>query len=209
MKILFVQPHFDDIAFSIGGSIQRIIGKKTILTVFNKSNYLLNENIKSENPYNTRLQEDKSFCKHVNANYIHLNFLDSKLRSKLKINIDVKINLCWYDFVFLPLSIEEHIDHVICFETFKNILPDDKLIFYEDLPYADNVQFKTNDFLKNNNFNHAFINIDIFDKIRLVMLYKSQIDISLINSLYFYLHKNNLFCERLWFKNDKVFNLFM
>ena len=84
--------------------------------------------------------------------------------------------------IFVPLAIQEHIDHFIVRQAIQDLLDDKnrkcQIFFYEDLPYAayatENEWKSINNFIMTNNLFPIIISIDLSLKLKLLNFYKSQ-----------------------------------
>jgi LmbE family N-acetylglucosaminyl deacetylase len=81
-RILFVSPHADDIALSVGGAALLVSGIKRILTVFGRSNYTkwaaFDNSI--DEVTSTRLAEETRYARLIHAELEFLTFPEASLR---------------------------------------------------------------------------------------------------------------------------------
>jgi LmbE family N-acetylglucosaminyl deacetylase len=209
--IIFLSPHFDDVAFSCGGLIRKIkniCNRIIIVNVFTKSIWAPYMEItqKSEDLVSKiRYNEDLSYCNSLNIENIRLGFIDSSLRGYddvtellAEVNndyiyfsvkyaiLDILKSLCVH-YVFCPSGIGNHIDHVIVFEAIKEFENIEK-IFYEDMPYACSFTSDQNSvfvFNKTKYQNEFYIDItETFDQmLNDIKAYSSQIGEEIYNKL--------------------------
>ena len=162
--ILLFSPHSDDIAYSIGGTIakliQRKIRNKTMVSVFTKSKYGPGlRTTSAQYVSNIRKREDKRFARSLQLARIDLNFPEPTLRGytddkaifrvgssdKDPITQKVEGEICRVAKKFgeetilvAPLGLGNHIDHLIVRDACLRASQKHSLNinFYEDLPYA-------------------------------------------------------------------------
>lgn len=156
-KIVFLSPHFDDLAYSC--STLAMPEKKykhlILLNIFTRSAYAPNvQPTLSGKISKVRAIEDMEFCKKNGFDYINLGYKDSSLRGydndselegdvfddelffKVKSHIHEQLKILDFHFLFCPLGLGNHIDHQIVYQTIRHSNPKTPVIFYEDLPYA-------------------------------------------------------------------------
>lgn len=197
--ILFISPHLDDAILSAGGLINYLKNRKKIktVTVFTEGDKL----------FLKRRIEDINVCHYLGIEYLHLGFMDilwrdilnskkerilvkaitNKLKKIIQNNKDAVI--------FAPLSIGDHIDHIIinkiCRDNYTNV------IYWEDYPY----NLKSNisaEFIKKNNLSCFEYKKNIFIKEKLIKFYNSQI-FSLFGDKPIILKK-----EKYYFNSDRA-----
>lgn len=127
-------------------------GDKTIINVFTKSSYIrrlsmVNRdiNFKTDIVSRIRLAEDLEFCKLYNIRQINLDFYESMENEELE-NKEIYQQICdnieFNDncYVFFPMGIGRHRNHIKIFEICRKIINNYNcnFIIYEDLPYAHN-----------------------------------------------------------------------
>lgn len=84
--------------------------------------------------------------------------------------------------IFVPLAIQEHIDHFIVRQAIQDLIDHKnrtcQIFFYEDLPYAAHATEKEwkniNNFIRTNNLFPIIIPIDLSLKLKLLDFYESQ-----------------------------------
>jgi hypothetical protein len=175
-KLLFISPHLDDIAFSLGNYIFNLDKYELIIaTIFTKKN---NNKLKQFTGdyyhyanYEERIKEDynvMNILKKKNNKIIikYLNFEDQIFRSNN--NIQLELNIKMEEIIreykisktFLPLSIGYHTDHLLTFNTYKILKKNNiKILYYFDYPYCTmglNYKIRLSDF---GNFD-SFINFN-------------------------------------------------
>lgn len=153
-KVVFLSPHFDDLAYSCSGLLSAKL-ELTVINIFTSSKYAPNllthdSNIISQ----IRALEDRSFCSSYNLPFINLGFPDSSLRgftdttetqstpaqdpitSQVHEKLKTTLQNMDFDTLVCPLGIGNHIDHCIVFEFIRNNMMEKPVLFYEDLPYC-------------------------------------------------------------------------
>lgn len=162
-KLLFLSPHFDDIAISCGGLLHKISSNCniTILNVFSISNFapyfpeMYDINAISE----IREYEDHNFCESLNIEQINLGFKEAPLRgfssldevfkgydsqrdqtlvSQLK---NIFKNHLSFDFIFVPIGFCSHVDHEIV-KMAASVFDEAKIIYYEEQSYMGELEYK-------------------------------------------------------------------
>ena len=115
-KCLILAPHADDESLGCGGFLIKHHKNCSviILTDGSKCRYKNKKEI-----IDIRLAELKSAMEFLQVNsYKNLLIEDKKLKSNLeKLNT---LNLCDYDYVFVPNRLEDHIDHSCIFDKVKS-----------------------------------------------------------------------------------------
>lgn len=162
---LFISPHEDDLAFSLGCAfIDGFFNAGVIITVFSISNNTIDNRDKNiHNVSKTRKQENEDFFSNCSGSYnlIYLDRLDAPLRLGIKDNqvfnrlssdINEKEKQYIYfslkplakksGILFAPLGLGFHVDHILLNEVACNLSIENKLpaAFYEDLPYASRLE---------------------------------------------------------------------
>jgi LmbE family N-acetylglucosaminyl deacetylase len=168
--MFIISPHIDDAIFSIGNTINSHFKGKTvvIINVFSISNFTISKTKTSiESVTNLRKAEELDLLnKLAFIQTINLDFLDAPLRNISPISNNRKLDAHSQELiddlykrlvsiipksetVFFPLSIGNHIDHIICFELALKLMltgrPYFKLKFYEDMPYKAKIQYLVKD----------------------------------------------------------------
>jgi hypothetical protein len=159
---VFLSPHADDIAYSLGGIILKNgFNNGMLVSIFQRSSHIPNVKSKAsiEEGSLIRFKEDYTYAKYVGLDYQSLELPEAIDRDYdnfdaicLKNNYVTEPNRLEYEcviqsflerlpsltVVWVPLAIGHHIDHVIVNRAILNWKPIKKLkiIFYEDLPYA-------------------------------------------------------------------------
>jgi LmbE family N-acetylglucosaminyl deacetylase len=157
--VYIISPHIDDACFSLGLTIEMYnsLGDQIrIVNCFTVSNFTINKNIFDvEQVTAIRKGEDQKLARQFKGLiFENLGLLDAPLRKelirqKLPLNVNNQLLVLKIaDFIissiptgsslFCPLSIGNHIDHLICMEAAilvsrKNLYV---VSFYEDLPYT-------------------------------------------------------------------------
>ena len=165
MELTFIAPHHDDIAFSCSLFLQECIDEHhdiSIINCFTKSNYNLfgdkMETIDLAQNTMMRTEEDIAFFSSYStkANRIDLALNDAPLRNDLIIQRPFEeeedlaefhhlkekmLHLDKSNYV-IPLTLGNHIDHVITSNLFVENYRNKIYAFYEDLPYAGELSEK-------------------------------------------------------------------
>jgi len=183
MTIVLIQPHPDDLAYSIGGCIiKKMFGKDPLaITIFNRSKSTKKE---VDDISTIRQKEDKEYFRKIGIRYISLDFPDSSIRP-FEYTIDTldriktelyKINPQCSD-IFAPLAIGHHIDHLLVREAVKDFK---SVTYYEDVPYV----FRYSPQLQKSMTGYTFDISDVLiQKIKNIEIYESQIDEPAINQV--------------------------
>lgn len=146
---LYISPHFDDVIFSLSNHIINNNNRKIVLTVFTKeNNKIFNEISEEMYPYanyKKRIEEDKNAVNILEkCEYIHLGFYEELFRDNIDINILYKqieksvneiILKKKIENIYIPLGVGRHTDHLIVYESLKNINVINKFFYYE-FPYT-------------------------------------------------------------------------
>lgn len=160
-KILFLSPHSDDIALSIGGLLSRKILDSFdcyMCTVFTTSAHSPYVDCKGNINKVTEIRgkEDCCFCAMHNITYIDGGFNETTTRgykdidsifqmstpfgdplySKVEVFLKELLYSEPWSFIFAPAGIGNHIEHLMVREICCKYMLD-KTIFYEDLPYGN------------------------------------------------------------------------
>lgn len=159
-RVTFLSPHADDIAWSIGAlalAVAEHVPAADLVTVFSVSNYTPTiGSLELEAATAVRAAEDQEFCRQVGLTYRCLGLAEGLVRGYP----DLESLFQWWDgrddatfpevldkvrnavpdelgrFVFTPIGLGRHIEHLICQGVATTIFTDAHLLFYEDLPYA-------------------------------------------------------------------------
>ena len=226
-KILYLSPHLDDAVLSSGGLLRQLISNLppqniTIANIFTRSLWAPGYGgVKSTDVISaTRVAEDRLYIQDLGVTAQYLGYKDSSLRgyddySELHGNYETDfisetvrnavqqlIGGSEFDYIFCPLAIGSHIDHVIVNKSVK-YLQVDNVILYEDLPYSclyldDNVQLS-----KDYNLGHyseCVTQIDINKKVFDIHYYNSQMEAGLVEKIILHALKQGkgIAAERLW-----------
>lgn len=149
-RLLFLSPHFDDIAFSTWSLLSQDNMDKTVLTLCGGGDWVYEKLsswdrrcgfITEKEATESRREEDIEVCEFVHADAIHLGFADFPYTGCKKIrDIEEKIlaNITESDVVLLPAGVGQHKDHLALRDAALNLCRDkNKRVFmYADLPYA-------------------------------------------------------------------------
>ena len=159
MKITILSPHIDDAGYSLAIVISRLIDSKipvSVVNCFTITNWAIRAGSKNINEITfLRKQEDIEFYKsfHAPAEIVNLDLLDAPLRNGFIFqekpfgSKDLKVVETLRNYIekvqegilFCPLAIGNHIDHAICREALLGLDHKRKILFYEDLPYANRI----------------------------------------------------------------------
>lgn len=223
-KILLISPHFDDIAYSLGGFMltNRDL-ELEVVTCFSVSNYcpcLDYDHV--EDISRIRFEEEKRYVAQLGCGLTILGFKEALLRNYTLSTIfssavddfaltseiyrAIKKEIIRNDtkIVFCPMGIGKHIDHLIVKKAVLNIVREDSRIllnFYEDLPYCGFLQQQEYEYLINKKANvlkmaHTPKGSWIYKKIELLRGYSSQVTNEDITSVTY--HYNRIKGERYW-----------
>lgn len=231
-KIFILSPHIDDAAFGLTLTIEKFINNKVTLTIINCftvtrwTGVFVSRDI--EVVSRLRKEEDAEYNKLFNSqiNIINLDLLDAPLRNgyifqnqpfqqnELELIEDLRKLLeqqVLDGILFCPLAIGNHIDHAICREAVVKLYREFKIIFFEDLPYAqrigeDQIHKHIHDLerqlgLDLANYTSPSEN-SIIDKDQAIRVYKSQLNQEICSEIVG--HMNALGGERLWGENGKI-----
>lgn len=167
--VFFISPHLDDVALSCPKAISALnrqgFAIKTV-TIFSQSTHphVAGRRAWEKVSYDDRKREDLAASKLLNAQAIHLDFLDApyreeklnsfnklistdpKLYPEVIANVTKRLETLVNEHaplkIFCPLGIGWHIDHLITFEAIQKLRESLKgkkeieFYFYEDRPYA-------------------------------------------------------------------------
>lgn len=209
-KVLVISPHLDDAILSVGEMIAST-DEVTVLTMFSGSpkNPMETDYDKkcgfanSDEANKERKNEDESACRTLNADYVHLDFLESQYREKQYDGFEIESSLKEYvelsDVIYFPEGIV-HPDHEIVFSIvshlYKNHREEKKFFVYEDLPYriiypeVSVGKIQNSPIFENAYLHQPFKNR--IKKIKAVKKYKSQVGTGDI------VFENILVPERYW-----------
>lgn len=186
-RVLFIEPHPDDVILSMGGSLIQFVKNSldvTCLCVFSRCGQ--QESVrKAENRY--------VWEKLLGCNLVFGDLVNYSCRNKEEISelytyrecVSMIQRIMWEvkpDFLIGPMGIGEHIDHILVNEALMSIIKKEpfKIIFYEDFPYANRDKYY---YMKAiNKVKHKIditplynlITEQVEDKVKLNMVYQSQ-----------------------------------
>lgn len=226
MKIYILSPHIDDAAFGLALTIAKCAKNNVQVTIINcftisKWTAIPVENKEVAAVSLLRKTEDAAFYKSLDEriSIINLDLLDAPLRNgyviqhkpfepnELELVDQLKGHLEHYldGLLLCPLGIGNHIDHAICRAAVQRLYNQTRVLFYEDLPYAQRI---THQEIEEHiqqlatelgvNFTHrtdGFLDCTV-DKEQAVRMYKSQMEDSIANEIMS--HLNALKGERIW-----------
>jgi LmbE family N-acetylglucosaminyl deacetylase len=162
---LFVSPHLDDIIFSTGSILQKILDYNQhviIATVFTKENNELLNNFNGDYyhyaNYRERKIEDKKAMKKFNStnliikyfdlddeifrNYTSVNYEDNSIINYIINNIEQICSEYNVNTIYSPLAIGYHKDHLITFSALQRLKNKYLIKYYYDYPYC-NIKLNT------------------------------------------------------------------
>ncbi len=232
-KIFILSPHIDDAAFGLALTISRCANKNIPVTIINCFTVTKWTAIPVENKEVTavsqmRKNEDVEFYKQINANInvINLDLLDAPLRNgyifqnqpfhqnELDLIEDLKKLLeqnIINGIVLCPLAIGNHIDHAICREAIIELYQELRVIFFEDLPYAQRIGedqiYRHVHHLQEQLGVHFTSYVEglencIIDKQQAIKVYQSQLNEEIISEISS--HLSALEGERLWGEKEHI-----
>jgi LmbE family N-acetylglucosaminyl deacetylase len=161
IKTIFISPHSDDIALSIGGMIAKNFFRRPfeIITVFSKSVAACFQENNSTSVSKIREMEDNKYAEIIEAKINRLHLPDASMReykgdqlNQFK-DIDDISDPIYFDVynslsniisahpeadIVCPLGIGNHIDHLLVLNVCTRLCVENnrRIIYYEDLPYA-------------------------------------------------------------------------
>lgn len=225
-KIFILSPHIDDAAFGLTLTISKLINRKVPITIINcftvtKWTAIAVENKEIETVSLLRKNEDIEFYKAFNGkiNIVNLDLLDAPLRNgyifqnqpfhqnELELIEDLKKLLQQHvdGWLFCPLAIGGHIDHIVCREAVIGLYTNLNVIFFEDLPYAQRIgedQIHRHVHMLEEQSGVKFTShivgrdVSTMDKGQAIKAYKSQLNDEISSEIIS--HMNALQGERLW-----------
>ncbi len=199
-NLLFLSPHFDDIALSCCGLLKIIspYSNVILMNVFSISNYApycpgLNS---IQEICELRSTEDLNFCKQLNIKRLNLGFKEAPLRGFDSMDeifsgyndprdreMLTEIMVIFkkhsdFDFIFTPIGFCTHVDHEIVRKA-ACVFREDKVIYYEEQSYLGEIDNKYySDEIKSAELYFQFkvdITNIINDKLTYVKMYHSQV----------------------------------
>ena len=225
MKINILSPHIDDAGYCLALTIAKCANSKmqiTVINCFTVTKWAIRFVSKDINEISLlRKNEDIEFYKSYQfpINIVNLDLLDAPLRSgfifqekpfeekewqvvnSLKKYLENHLD----GLLFCPLGLGNHVDHAICREAVLQLYDKMKVLFFEDLPYANrlgeagilahvhDLQTRLNAHLLNrtDGLHQCTIN-----KEQAIRLYKTQLNDQICSEIID--HMNLLSGERIW-----------
>ncbi|WP_299286091.1 PIG-L family deacetylase [uncultured Mucilaginibacter sp.] len=231
MKTYILSPHIDDAAFGLTCTISKLISNHVSVDLINCftitkwTGVFVSKDIEVVSAL--RKQEDAAFNQYLGSaiKVTNLELLDAPLRNnyihqfhpfnenELELIEQLKNHLLQQvdGLLFCPLALGNHIDHVLCLEAVIQVYPKIKVVFFEDLPYAnritlDEIKFHVDNLAKrlDAKLNSFISDLDQYtiDKNQAIHLYKSQVDEEICAEII--AHQNALNGERLWGEADNI-----
>lgn len=222
-KIVIVAAHSDDAALCLGGYLSESDGDKKIINVFSACACSVIKELKTPEEITcVNNREEEQFAKKVGAKLKFLNENEVLLRGYLywrgevienidkelimRVGKKIESEISEADEAYFPISIGDHVDHKILFSIGQTLAKKGyPILFYEDLPYAQEIgSDKLRPYLKN--FSHCQL-IDITGsaekKLELCAIYRTQYDGDYLKILKDYANKLNpekpsSYFERVW-----------
>jgi LmbE family N-acetylglucosaminyl deacetylase len=161
IRTIFVSPHCDDVALSVGGMIAVNFFEMPykIVTVFSKSISSCIQQNNFSSVSKIREMEERKYAESIGAEISFLNFPDSSVREYKNDrfngleNFDETSDSIFFDIynslsnimaaypkadIVCPLGIGNHIDHILILNICTRLCVENnrRIIYYEDLPYA-------------------------------------------------------------------------
>lgn len=227
MKIYILSPHIDDAAFGLALTISKCARLNLDVTVINcftttKWTAIPVDNKEISAVSLLRKSEDKEFYSAIghNIKIINLDLLDAPLRNgyifqnqpfqqnelELIKELTILLEQQFKDgILFCPLAIGNHIDHAICRQAVSGFYKKRRVIFFEDLPYAqrigeDQIHRHVHQLEEQLgvHFNHCICSRENagIDKGEAIHVYKSQLNEEIRTEIV--AHLNALNGERFW-----------
>lgn len=222
-KIVIVSAHSDDAALCLGGYLSEFDGEKEIINVFSTCVCSVIKELKTPEEITcVNNREEEQFAKKVEAKLKFLNENEVLLRGYLywrgevienidkelimRVSKKIENEISEADEIYFPIGIGNHVDHKILFSIGQALAKKEyPILFYEDLPYAQEIgSDKLQPYLKN--FGRCQL-IDITEsiekKLELCAIYKTQYDCDYLKILKDYANKLNPekpsnYFERVW-----------
>lgn len=202
MNILILSPHMDDAFLSVGGTIAKFSGnnKIHILDIFSFDPWVLKEFDRLDKNLNisTRKKEERKNSSIVNVLLKFLNYpagWEERGYSKWQTSVDARVDRHLikeikdklilmakeYTVVLAPLAIGGHVDHRLIRDITISMGVEDKICYYEDLPYAleENFIGYAKGFIKDHRLQPVNVELGnefLSQKSRFVSTYKSQLN---------------------------------
>lgn len=214
-RLLFISPHHDDMIYSCGGVVKKLLHNNINIlniNIFSLSDWSTIEGISKEKISLIRKSEEQKIAREWGFDTIDLDFPDSSKRGlnvveELSSEIDISLLLSIrnrlfemitdvpYDVVFLPRAIGNHIDHLYAFNLSTYF--SSPIVFYEDLPYS----FFYNH-LEDFRYNEVLLDVTEYydDKLLGIYNYQSQLETKNVQAI---IDKgkgfvDDCFIERVW-----------
>lgn len=231
-KISILSPHIDDAAFGLTLTISKCAENNIPVTIINcftvtKWTAIAVENKEIIAVSRLRKNEDAEFYKAFNGttNIINLDLLDAPLRNgyifqnqpfqqnelELIENLRKLLEQHVEGLLLCPLSIGNHIDHAVCREAVIGLYEKFKVIFFEDLPYAQRIG-------EDQIYRHIHtleerlgvklvsyiegLEASNVNKERAIRVYKSQLNEEIVSEIV--AHMNALGGERIWGEIEEI-----
>ncbi len=156
---VFVSPHLDDAVFSCGGTIAKLTASNKrvlILNVFTKYPYKIKK--KAIVSTEARYEEERRAAQYLSCKSENLDELSAIFRRseysaiknlfrppvpadqewlpKLSALIADKLDCFEYTYLYAPLGVGWHVDHVLCHLAVRDAAKGKNIFFYEDAPYC-------------------------------------------------------------------------
>nr|WP_255537140.1 PIG-L family deacetylase [Pedobacter sp. SYSU D00873] len=221
-----MSPHFDDAAYGLTLTISKLLNSNVPVKLINcftvtRWTAIPVESKETEVVSLLRAKEDQSYNALFDSaiDIVNLDLLDAPLRhdyifrfkaleeDELELAEDLRSRLLQEveGVLFCPLSIGDHIDHVICLEAVLKLYRELDIVFYEDLPYSARItetqilahvqqvaeRLKVNIVPLLNTLSNCSI-----DKGTAVRVYESQMNEDIHSEIL--AHMQNLQGERIW-----------
>jgi LmbE family N-acetylglucosaminyl deacetylase len=227
MRHLIVSPHLDDAWFSLGGSLNEWRkGNSVVLVVdvFSIQSWTKYGDLPLDRVVSVRKREERLNARRDRVRLMFLDLQEGLLRGyplqfPQVINWTIDLNtlddivtslgrvIRAYDpdFIYFPLGIGGHVDHVLLREVATIMrssfsLNNIEILFYEDLPYASHYVLPVG-FIKQHGLSPVLQQIDIEHKLASVRNYRSQIYDETVASIKDYaggMSSDDFRYERLW-----------
>jgi LmbE family N-acetylglucosaminyl deacetylase len=207
-SFLYFSPHLDDVVLSCGGFLRKNYKKnQLVVNIFSGeydglTKWDLSSGIKNRKPIKIRKKEDQRALNLVKAEIVYLNFLDNLVFTDLKRStrpfsdsskITAQIfqiinkNILSIEAVFFPLD-TFHPDHILISRIGRTVINKlknrkIKIYFYEEFPHFIKNQFGSKGLFENYSPVYFEVNREIYTKIKMIVLYKSQL-LPLLRILY-------------------------
>lgn len=231
MKTYILSPHIDDAAFGLTCTISKLVNNHVSVDLINCftitkwTGVFVSKDIEVVSAL--RKEEDAAFNQYLGSaiQVTNLELLDAPLRNnyihqfhpfnenELAIIEQIKNHLLQQvdGLLFCPLALGNHIDHVLCLEAVIQVYPNIKVVFFEDLPYANRITLDEIESNVDTLEERLGAKLDSFisgsdkctvDKNHAVHLYKSQVDEEICAEII--AHQYALNGERLWGETENI-----